>query len=329
MKKVLYLHNVNTSWVDRDREIIQSQHEVINFYVSSPLSYFSFKWPLQVLKSDILFCWFASFNFFPAILLAKFLGKRILIVSGGFDAAKAEPIGYGAFTKSKVSQRLRKRLFQFADKVLCVSKANMAETIINSQLSGDKCELIYHGFNPVAGEQRAWANRKNQVIMISQCDHSTFYRKGLDQFLKLAELMPDFSFVLVGKVHPDIAYLFDKVAPDNFRYTGFLKFNGEDFINLLDESKFITQLSYYESFGCSVIDGALRGCYPITTSSYALFEVTKDIGRTVDYGNLNVVKDNILEISKLEIDVNQIADKAIQIFPYNAREKAILKVVEG
>lgn len=329
MKKVLFVHNVNTSWVDRDREIIKSQYKTINFYVSSVWSYFSLRWVLSVFKSDVIYCWFASFNFFPAIVLGKLLGKRILIVSGGFDAAKANAIEYGAFTKSKVNQFFRKKLFSFADKVLCVSKSNLMETVVNAKVDSDNCELISHGFLPFTEPLTPWEERKEQVVMLSRCNHDTYYLKGIDQFLRLAELMPDFSFVLIGEVSNELKGAFKLQNLSNFRFTGFLDFNGDSFNQILNESKILLQMSEYESFGCSVIDGALRGCFPITTANYALFEVTKDIGKIIEGRNLKLFKEGIIETSHQNIEVSEISQSASQMFPYDLREKAILKIIEG
>jgi len=329
MQTILFLHNVNTSWVDRDREILGKENKVINFYAKNPLKYLSFSWVVRVAQSDAIFCWFASFSFFPVVALAKILGKKVLVVSGGFDAARFEPIGYGAFTKSTLSRYLRRKLFSFADKILCVSKANMAETIINAEASGAKCELIYHGFEEVDVDLKPFRERKNQVVMISQCDHTTYYRKGIDQFLKIAELMPEYSFVLVGRVHKDIEILFRETAPPNFRYTGFLKFRGPEFASLLNDSKFITQLSLYESFGCSIIDGVQYGCYPISTSSFALFEVTKDIGLTCAHGDLDKLRETLVSTSSEDVNVNVISKKVYEIFPYSKRCTSLLKVVSN
>ena len=328
MKKVLFVHNVNTSWVDRDREIVESKHKVLNFYVSSVWNYFSLKWFFNVCKSDVIYCWFASFSFFPVIILGRILGKRILIVSGGFDAAKANTIEYGAFTKSKFNQFFRRILFSYADKVLCVSKANLAETVINAKVSPERCELVYHGFSPYKKPLVSWSKRKNQVVLLCRSDSDTFYLKGIDQFLRLAELMPTFSFILIGNVSKKVEALLEKQLVPNFRWTNFLEFDGEEFNQVLNDSKVLVQLSQYESFGCSVIDGAIRGCFPITTSNLALFEVTKDVGSIVFSNNLDIFKNKILDVFNQEIDVNETVRRALLKYPLENRKKSILNLIE-
>lgn len=320
---------MGASWAVRDRDILAQKYDVQDVFVTKSY-YFNPKWKFNVLKADVVFCWFASFVFLPSVILAKILGKKVIIVSGGFDAAYAPVVDYGAFTKGCFSKWLRRKLFAMADKVLCVSKANMAETIINAQVPSEKCEMIYHGFEPMPEDfkMKPWGERKNRVVMISQCDHTTYYRKGSDMFLKLAEMMPDFEFVLVGKVHKDLEAFFNTQAPKNFRFTGFLPFRGEEFNSLLNDSKFIVQLSYYESFGCSVIDGSLMGCYPITTNQFSLFEVSEGIGTSVTYNDLNSLRQVIEEKANSDVDVQEISRKSLEKFSFDKRKDQILASVE-
>lgn len=319
---------MNASWALRDRDILAQEHEVTDVFVTKSF-YFNPSWKFKILSSDIVFCWFASFAFMPAVIFAKLFGKKVIIVSGGFDAAYAPVVDYGAFHMGKFKKWLRRKLFAMADKVLCVSKANMAETIVNAHVPAEKCEMIYHGFERLEpGFQLVpWAERKNRVVMISQCDHTTYYRKGSDMFMKLAEMMPEFEFVLIGKVHNDLATFFDKFAPKNFRYTGFLPFRGFEFNELLNTSKFILQLSYYESFGCSVIDGSVMGCYPITTNQFSLFEVTNGIGDTVAYNDLNDLQVTIEKRAKENIDVEKISKSSFEKFPFEARKNKLQECV--
>lgn len=330
MKRMLYIRNVNASWAIRDREILKQNFILDDFYLK-PSGYLNPSWILRVLRSDTLFFWFASLNFLPALILGKILGKKIVTVSGGFDAAAAYSINYGAFTHSKWSQRLRRFFFKSSDKILCVSKANMAETIINSGCSAKKCEMIYHGFEPLADGTRLvpWSERKDRVVMVAQCTNDTYYRKSVDDFLKLAQMNPEMDFVLVGEVGEDLQVFFDKTASSNFSYTGFLLFNGPDFKKLLNESKFIIQLSFYESFGCAVIDGAVMGCYPMASSNFSLFEVVHGLGSTFDHGNLhqisNIFKEKI-NSTVSELDCSRLS---LEKFPLSKREEGLLLALKG
>ena len=326
MKNVLFLRNVNASWAIRDREILKTNFDVEDNFVNISF-YLNPIWLLKILKSEIVFCWFASFTFYPCVLIAKILNKKIIIVSGGFDAAFAPAIGYGAFTKSACSRMLRKWLFGMADKVLCVSKANMAETIINAQVDAKKCEMIYHGFEKLAGNISVvpWHKRANKIVMICQCDHTTYYRKGIDNFLKIAMAMPDYQFTLIGKVSSSLEVFFNQQAPGNFKYTGFLNFQGKEFLEILNNSKFALQLSRYESFGCAIVDAAIMGCYPISTSNFSLYEVVEGIGSVIPEEDIFYLKDLIENIQ--DVDSVEISNNFLERFSFKKREKSLNKIV--
>jgi len=329
LKKILFLRNVNASWALRDRDILAKKHKVDDQFVTKKF-YLNSLWIFKVLASDVVFCWFASFAFFPVVVLAKLLGKKVIIVSGGFDAAYAPAIGYGAFTKSSLSVFLRRKLFNMAHKVLCVSKANMAETIIHAKVPSEKCEMIYHGFEELDQSIKLlpWKERKKQIALISQCDDTTYYRKGVDLFIKLSELLPDFEFALIGRIGQSLENFIHNQTPKNFRATGFLPFMEDEFVKTLNDSKYILQLSYYESFGCSVTDAAVLGCYPIVTNQFSLFEVGEGIGKSFAYGELNQIADFIQAHSDQDVSVDEIQSAVYSKFPFDKRKNAILASVE-
>ena len=49
----------------------------------------------SVYNSDLVFCYFASRHSFLPTVFAKLLGKRTIVVTGGYDTANMPDIGYG------------------------------------------------------------------------------------------------------------------------------------------------------------------------------------------------------------------------------------------
>lgn len=326
MKKILFLRNVNASWAVRDVKILSEKHQVLDNFVNKKF-YFNPIWILNTIRSDIVFLWFASFAFYPTLILAKLLNKKVILISGGFDAAYAPTINYGAFTKSPLNRWFRRKIFSMADKVLCVSKSNMQETIINAKADSKKCEVIYHGFEPSIPHEeiKEWDQRKNQILMISQGTLNTFYLKGLDQFLKLSELLPEYDFILMGRLDTNTQDYFNRYAPPNVKTIGFIPFNSKDFCDVLNDSKFILQLSYYESFGCSVIDGAIAGCYPIVYNQFALSELITGQGKIFTYGDYRGIA-NFIKQNKPH-HPNETSIFYLNSFHINRRKQSLLELL--
>jgi glycosyltransferase involved in cell wall biosynthesis len=330
MKKILFVSNVNASWAQRDLEILKSQYEVKHLDLRSKFQYLNLSWPISILRSDIVFFWFGSLSFLPILILAKIFGKKIVTIAGGFDVAKAPFLDYGAFTHNWLSQKLRCFFFNSSNKILCVSKANMLETIINAKVQSSKCEVIYHGFEEIRKPEglKAWNARKNQVVMISQGINNTFYRKGLDQFISLARLLPDYDFILMGQISSDFQDFIKRYGTSNIKLTGFVKFNSDEFCEILESSKYILQLSYYESFGCSVIDGAILGCYPIVYSQFALEELIQKHGKTFPYGSKEDIADFILK-NKEFLNSTEIAKNYLSYFSIQKRVQSLFKAMDS
>jgi len=76
----------------------------------------------------MIFVWFAGFQAFVSVFLAKFFGKKLVVVAGGYDAAYVPEINYGVFT---CWWRTIMAVFVYknADVVLAVSQYTKRELI--------------------------------------------------------------------------------------------------------------------------------------------------------------------------------------------------------
>jgi glycosyltransferase involved in cell wall biosynthesis len=266
--KILFLAVNKSSFINRDYEILLSEHEV-KFMVASSLSFM--KTIHNLFESDLLFCWFASLNFLIPILIAKILKKKIIIVAGGYDVAKVKSLNYGSMSSFWRGEFV-KIILTMADKVLSVSKSNNQEIIDNCKISPNKIILIYHGFE--IGEFPKSARRENNIITIGLLDKNTYLRKGFDRFINLAKSLPEIEFFIIGKY--DQTFINGIVMPSNVTLTGFL--TKEELNKLIISSKIYIQLSRHEGFGASVAESMLLGCIPVVSDVYALPEVINNCG---------------------------------------------------
>ena len=79
---------------------------------------------------DLAVMWFAGGHAAATVLLAKLLGKKSIIVVGGFDVACIPEINYGRFTQSWTRRLLTRLALHHADRVLVVDpslKVSMAK----------------------------------------------------------------------------------------------------------------------------------------------------------------------------------------------------------
>ena len=80
-------------------------------------------------------------------LEARALGKRSVVVAGGYDVAKVPRIRYGSLRRL-TGRLMVNPVLAMADRIIAVSRFNYNEVLANTHTRPAKIHLIYHGFQP-------------------------------------------------------------------------------------------------------------------------------------------------------------------------------------
>ncbi|NJL24158.1 MAG: hypothetical protein HC902_02570 [Calothrix sp. SM1_5_4] len=102
MMRIVVLAPGRPSWVEADIEILK-QFASVRFVDVLGRRYLLalFSDLYQIMRSDICYFWFGSLRHIPYLIVAKMMFKKIAIVAGGYDVARFDQIGYGAFGRSE------------------------------------------------------------------------------------------------------------------------------------------------------------------------------------------------------------------------------------
>ncbi len=238
---------------------------------------------------------------------------------------KLPGIQYGAFSESWARKLLRKFMFIVSDKIVSVSYSNQKEAFINAKVPISKSVVIYHGFKDSQMLLKHFQERKRQVVTIGAINNGNYLRKGYKYYLELAQSMPDWKFIHIGQVSSDFHYINEFQACQNLNMLGFLP--EEKFNETLNESKFYLQLSTHEGFGCSIVDAAIMGCYPIVYDMSAMPEVVAGCGKIVKFMDMGSVKRAISELENSDIDVESIRSHYLAKFPEKLREEKLVELI--
>ncbi len=273
---ILFLHTGLQSFVRRDLEILRGAHSVRSV-CNHRRALRNLAWNLKDLAwADLVFCWFASAHFLPAALLARSLGRKLVVVAGGFDVAALPEIGYGAMQPG-LRREVGRRLLQLADRVLCVSASNQDEAIRNAGVEPARCELIPHGF-PAYWEPPT--PKRPLAVSIGQVCRANLERKGHRHLVRLARAFPGVRFKLIGRWRDGAYQLLRRLAPANLELSGYLP--DPELRYLLQRARVVVQPSRHEAFGCSVAEAMLYRCVPVVSDSFALPEVVGEAGFVAD-----------------------------------------------
>lgn len=177
--KVLYVYKHERSFIKRDLEMLSKHFDVRPLYFNF-VSLFLL--PFLVYRSDVVFIWFACYHAFFSTLWSKLLGKKVVVVTGGYDVAAAPQIDYGLM-RSRWLGYMVKFVLRNADKVLAVSEFNRGEIYKYTGIKEVKVvynSIDHHRFRP-EGE------KEDIFITVGFISIKNMKRKGLETFISFAK----------------------------------------------------------------------------------------------------------------------------------------------
>lgn len=191
------------------------------------------------------------------------------------------------FTFSWKFAQVRKRnYYKDVDRFYVLSNLQKKKLIANS-IPEEKIYFLPNAYNGEVEEEIKPIEKKNYISFAGRLTKE----KGFYDFLKLASMLPEYSFCVAGDEK-----LVDKNIdiPSNVEFKGLLA--KEEMYNFYKSSKVQLFLSkWYETFGLVVIEAMAKGTPVIVYDVSAAAEIVKDgeNGFVVKTGDLNAVVEKI------------------------------------
>lgn len=272
--RIFFVHTGNETFTRIDHDLLAAAFTVEGFHAARKFPADFFTYWRGVKNCDAVFCWFASWNSLWTLLLARILGKRSVLVIGGYDLANLPAANYG-HQRGGVAQWISRLAMQLADTVFTNSYYSQKEAEQNAGIAPERVQVIYHGVPDPFGELPQ-TPKERLALTVGNVDYPNLKRKGLEPFVRAAEFLPAVQFVVVGQWADDaIAYLKTIAAP-NVTFTG--RVSNEELLDYYRRAAVYVQASLHEGFGMSVAEAMLAGCIPVVTRAGALPEVAGECG---------------------------------------------------
>lgn len=272
--KIFFLHSGNESFVKLDLNLLQNSFVVHDYYARR-------KFPMDMLNlcravnnAEVVYCWFASWNSFWGLILAKILRKPSILVIGGYDIASLPEANYG-HQRGGLGKWVSRCAIKLATVVFTNSEYSKKEAELNAGVPQDRVQVIYHGVPDPYG-QLPILPRKQIALTVGKVDRPNLKRKGLEPFVRAAANLPDVQFILVGEWSDNSIEYLRSIASENVLFTGRLSDN--ELVAQYHQASVYVQASLHEGFGLSVAEAMLAGCIPVTTRAGALPEVVGECG---------------------------------------------------
>jgi glycosyltransferase involved in cell wall biosynthesis len=343
-KRVFYTHSVKTSFVRKDVGLLEENYSVRTFYFNPnnkflvPFQFMKqfFVAGFLILKSDIVITQFAGYQSFLPALFAKIYGKPSLIILGGTDCVSFPSIRYGNFFRPGLKQftawslRLSTHLSP-VHKSLVKSKYTYTNVDYPEQgylafcpkVKAPFTELFYgYDSNQFRDDQE---KIPNSFITVGFLDPITYFRKGIDLIIMLANEKPDYTFTIVGGTIADLPV---KQVPSNVTLVDSVSY--EELKDLYAKHEFYFQLSICEGFPSAICEAMLCGCIPIGSDVAAIPEIIGDTGFVLKHKD----NDDLLHLIEKattcdkENHANLARNRITTNFPLDTRNK-LIELVES
>jgi glycosyltransferase involved in cell wall biosynthesis len=324
VKRILYVHSRKASFVQIDREILTERYELEDLYqpgrVPNPVKLIA-----GVLRSDLVFGWFASWHTFLPITLAWLLRKPSVLVIGGFDVANMPDIGYG-HQQGGLRMHASRWMFRRATRLVTNSYYSLKEIERNTPIPPERVTVVHHGVPDPFGSLPA-EPKERIALNVGAVDEGTLVQKGQLPFAEASRELPDVRFVLAGKWLDEAVAELRTRGGANLELTGWL--SDEELLDAYRQAAVYVQASRHEGFGLAVAEAMLAGCVPVVMNVTAMPEVVGDAGVLIESQRREDVADGIRRALELGAPASVAArERILTSFPMDGRREGILRVVE-
>lgn len=308
-------YNQMSSFIKTDYEILKTLDVVDN------VSYKGIKDAPKLFKSiwkgKASYSWFAGGHAALAVLFSKMLGKKSIVVLGGYEVANCPQINYGAALNQKSAFFARFAL-KYADKVLSVDESLKEEAMVEYGLDGDNIEILPTGYDP----EYFKPEEKKEGTVLTVAPTSAYLRKGLDLFFAVARKLPEYKFVVAGKKTSDFQDGFGWIIAPNVKFTGWI--TDKDLLKYYQRAKVYCQLSYHEGLPNALCEAMLCECVPVGTLRNGIPKAIGDTGYTIKVGDVeNTVKAVCLAMIS---DGKYARERIKERFPLENRRKRLYEI---
>ena len=319
--KVLFIRPWKSSFIQNDLEILRKHFDVkVLDWKGIKNPRYSVELFRKILWADITFSWFAGPHAFWVTRLSKILGKKSIVVVGGYEVAKVPEIDYGAMLNPKSAHQVR-YILKNADKILAVSK--FSEDEILQYTHPKKVELVYNGVD--CNKFKPGSKKENIILTIGGINELTLKKKGLETFVRTARYLSAIKFVLVGKNLDGSLKFLKSIASENVKFTGYI--SNKTLLQYIQRAKVYIQVSAHESFGMSLAEAMACECVPVVTNRGALPEVVGETGVYVPYGDPKATAEAIKKALKLDKG-KEARERIKRMFSLEKREKRLVSIIE-
>jgi glycosyltransferase involved in cell wall biosynthesis len=324
MKRILFVHNHLTRFVQIDRDLLSQLYAVTEHYEADPRRLRPLEMRQAVKAHDLVFCWFASWHSVLPVLLARHLRKPSVVVVGGYDTASVAEAGYGS-QRGGIRKFISRTVIRHATRLLAFSEAAGREAVLNAGAHPHRTTVLYLAVGPPPVRQPP--DRQPLVLTVGNVWRENLLRKGLQAFVQAAAYLPELRFVHAGRWCDDSIEELRRLAGPNVEFRGFLP--DAELWDLYARTSVYVQASLHEGFGMSVAEAMSAGCIPVVTRAGSLPEVVGETGVYISSPDSRDIARGVRAALDRCGDAPRASARVQRLFSMPGRRAGLQAVVDG
>lgn len=345
--KILFIHPGFSTFIRADYEILIKKYPVLLFHyrpskklIQNLSGQIKLLWWLiiNIKGTKCVYIWFADYHALLPVLIAKILKKKSMILVGGFDAVSIPQLQFGVCYKrirafyAKVSYRNTNIILPVDESLITSTNYYIKEegmkVGIKHFISDLKTDILTLPFGYDSGRwyKKSDIEKKNLILTVGKVNSVQLYkRKGFDLFLKVAQEMQNYTFVIIGMDKNMLNLIND--LPNNIILHDFIP--NKELIDYYSKSKVFCQFSLSEGLPNTLCEAMLCECIPVGSNVNGIPHAIGDCGFILD-------KPDVRQATKLiELameDQGNLGTRArkriVELFPLDNRESILYQTIE-
>jgi hypothetical protein len=247
-------------------------------------------------RTDVFIIKFGGYWSLAPTFIAKLMGKKSIIITGGTDCVGFPSLGYGNFQNPSLA-RFTKKSFQLASHIVALHPSMMEQEYTYDICIHPKQGLRYHipqlntpwtviynGYDPAFWKSTEEKNPKTLITVASGLGEERRRKlKGIDLILQIAPRFPEYTFQIVGTTPNELPKV-----PNNVELIG--KKKPEELTTYYGKARFYLQLSLSEGFPNSLCEAMLCNCIPIVSRLASMPFIVEDTGYILEKNDLAMLE---------------------------------------
>jgi glycosyltransferase involved in cell wall biosynthesis len=347
-KRILYCFAGNSVFGYRDIKMLQNEYsvaashfDIMPSFLSKAWSYLKYNFDVisKIFFIDTVIVNFGSWHTILPVFLAKFLGKKSIIILGGFDAGNVPSIQYGVFHKPSMLQWFMRRTYTAATYLCPVSEALVSSINRYADPSGVgyKIGLLHHmpevrsKVNIIATDydDSFWKinesiNKEGILALAYVYNSATYTLKGFDLLTECAFKMPGIKFTFVG-FSPQMIEKYEFDLPENVKLISFV--SDIEARNLYQSHKVFVLVSMTEGLPNTLCEAMLCGCVAVVSDVSVLPEVVNDFGYVLKEKKVETLGHLLNKALNLNNENYSGREKIIKMYPKGIRIQKLSNLV--